>query len=348
MKSDEILSSLYYNPKTGYSGVLELSRKSGLSPQVVTEWLRKQNVYTLHKPIKHRFSTRRVLVSKVDDQWQADLVDMQNYKFHNRQFNYILTVIDIFSKFAWAIPIRKKTGEEIKNAFVSLFKERIPSKIQTDKGLEFINKTTQNLFKKHQVHWFSTENETKAQVVERFNRTLKSKMWKYFTHTNSKKWIDILQDLVYNYNNSYHRSIKMTPTEGSMQKNSSKVYDALFPSKATKEKIVSHFNIGDRVRISKKYRNFRKGYLPNFTTEIFIVSEVLRTSPVTYRLKDMDGEELIGSFYAEEMSKYDSEIYEIEKVLKKSKGKLLVKWRGYDKPTWIREQNVEKLNVVSH
>lgn len=340
MKSDKILSELYYNPKTGFTGISELSRKSGLSPHVVSQWLRKQNVYTLHKPIKHRFPTRRVLVSKIDDQWQADLVDMQNYKFHNRQYNYILTVIDIFSKFAWALPIRKKTGEEIKNAFVTLFKERIPLKIQTDKGLEFINKTTQELFKKHQVHWFSTENETKAQVVERFNRTLKSKMWKYFTHTNSKKWIDILQALVYNYNNSYHRSIKMTPTEGSLEKNSVKVYDALFPPKLVKEN-VPQYNIGDRVRISKKYREFRKGYLPNFTTEIFIVSEVLKTSPVTYKLKDMDGEELLGSFYAEELSKYDSEIYEIDKVLKKSKGKLLVKWRGYDKPSWIMQKDLE-------
>ena len=335
-----MISNLYYNPKTGFSGIGDISRKSGLSPQVVKQWMQKQNVYTLHKPIKHKFPTRRVIVSRIDDQWQADLVDMQSYKSQNNQHNYILTVIDIFSKFAWAIPIRKKTGEEVKKAFVTLFKERIPSKIQTDKGLEFINKTTQDLFKKHKVHWFSTENETKAQVVERFNRTLKSKMWKYFTHTNSRKWIDILQALVHNYNNSFHRSIKMTPTEGSLKKNSSKVYKALFPSNQSYKGRFT-FSIGDRVRISKKYKEFRKGYLPNFTTEIFIVSEILKTNPVTYRLKDLNGEELLGSFYEEEMSRYDSEIYEIEKVLKKSKGKMLVKWRGYEKPSWINEQDVQ-------
>jgi hypothetical protein len=99
--------------------------------------------------------------------------------------NYILTVIDIFSKHAWAIPIRRKTGEEIKTSFQKLFTERIPSKIQTDKGLEFINKPTHKLFKKFEMQWFATENETKAQVVERFNRTLKTKIWKYFTSKKS-------------------------------------------------------------------------------------------------------------------------------------------------------------------
>ena len=116
---------------------------------------------------------------------------MRNYETQNKNTNYILAVIDIFSKYAWAVPIKKKTGDEIAEAFKNIFKERIPRKIHTDKGLEFINKPTQELFKKHGIHWFATENETKAQVVERFNRTLKTKMWKYFTENETKKWIDI-------------------------------------------------------------------------------------------------------------------------------------------------------------
>ena len=100
---------------------------------------------------------------------------MQKNKSQNKNFNYILTVIDIFSKFAWAIPIKNKTGDSITRAFEIIFKDRIPTKLHTDKGLEFINKSTQNLFKRKGIHWFATENETKAQVVERFNRTLKIK-----------------------------------------------------------------------------------------------------------------------------------------------------------------------------
>ena len=99
---------------------------------------------------------------------------MQKYKQHNKIMNYILTVIDIFSKYAWAIPIKKKTGEEITRAFSKIFEYRSPRKLHTDKGLEFINKDTQSLFRKYGIHWFSTENETNAQVVERFNQTLKT------------------------------------------------------------------------------------------------------------------------------------------------------------------------------
>ena len=118
--------------------------------------------------------------------------------------------------------------------------EYLQNYIATDKGLEFINKSTQNLFKRKGIHWFATENETKVQVVERFNRTLKSKMYKYFTAKGTKTWINIIDELVYNYNNSYHRSIKMTPVEDSLKKNSKIVYNNLFPklqSKPVKSKL---------------------------------------------------------------------------------------------------------------
>jgi hypothetical protein len=111
--------------------------------------LESQETYTVHKPIKFNFNTKRVKLTKIDDQWQADLVYMQKYTDKGK--NYILTVSDIFSKNAWAVPIRRKTGEEIKYSFQKLVTERIPSKIQTDKGLKFINKPTQELFKKLEI-----------------------------------------------------------------------------------------------------------------------------------------------------------------------------------------------------
>ena len=119
---------------------------------------------------------------------------------------------------------KTKIGDSINRAFEIIFKDIIPAKLHTDKGLEFINKSTKNLFKRKGIHWSATENETKAQVVERFNRTLKSKLYKYFTAKGTKTWINIIDELVYNYNNSYHRSIKMTPVESSLKKNSKIVY----------------------------------------------------------------------------------------------------------------------------
>ena len=330
---------MYYDPKRGYSGVNQLVKKTRYSKKKVEEFLAKQRVYTLHKPIRHRFKTRRVLVSNIDDQWQADLVDMQKLRKYNKNYNYILTVIDIFSKFAWAIPIKKKTGEEILKAFNIIFKYRRPKKIHTDKGLEFINKPTQNLFQKLGIHWFTTENETKAQVVERFNRTLKSKMYKYFTANNTKTWIDIIHDLIFNYNNSYHRSIKMTPVEASLEKNSKSVYDSLFPNKKI-GKLKGKFKVGDRVRISKKRKDFTKGYLPNFTEEIFVILKVLETDPPTYILNDMNDEIIKGSFYEQELVKYENDAYEIDKIIKRKKDKLLVKWKGYIEPSWINKSDI--------
>jgi hypothetical protein len=249
-------------------------------------------------------------------------------------------VIDLFSKYAWAVPIKRKTGEEITKAFSKIFMERKPAKLQTDKGLEFINKQTKQLLEKHDVHWFATENETKAQIVERFNRTLKGKMYKYFTHFKTKKWIDVIDKLIKNYNNSYHRSIKMTPTEGSMKKNSSIVHKNLFSDKI--EYSIPKYQEGEKVRMSKKRKTFRKGYLPNFTEEVFVISKVLMTEPPTYQLMDRNGEHIIGSFYEHEITRYDDDVFEIEKVLKETKNKLFVKWKGYDKPTWIdRKQIVE-------
>ena len=109
-------------------------------------------------------------MSKIDDQWQANLVDMQNLSSVNKKYNYILTVIDIFSKFAWAIPIKRKQVKKFNNE--SNFSQETVT-IHTGKGLEFINKPMQNVFQKLGINWFATENETKVQGVEKFNRTLK-------------------------------------------------------------------------------------------------------------------------------------------------------------------------------
>jgi hypothetical protein len=107
---------------------------------------------------------------------QADLVDSQQYKSKNNNFNYILKVLDCFSTYAWCILLKDKTGKEIINAFTDLFKNRKPKKLQTDKGKEFAMKNVQVFFKSREIHWFSSESELKAQIVERLNRTIKEKL----------------------------------------------------------------------------------------------------------------------------------------------------------------------------
>lgn len=301
---EDKLLELYY---ANFSGIDDLHRKlreNGytVSKAKIKEILQKQNIYSLHHPSYHTFERRRVYIHSIDEQWQADLVDMQQYKKENNNFNYILTVIDCFSKYAWCIPLKNKMGKEIINAFTDLFKNRKPKKLQTDKGKEFVMKNVQVFLKSHEIHWFSSESELKAQIVERFNRTIKEKLWKHFTYNNTKRWIDVLPSLVDNYNKSYHRSIKMKPIEASRKENENRVYKNLFPdihSQTTKHK----FNVGDLVRINKKKSVFDKGYLPNYTTEIFQIATVKQTTPITYELSDKSGELIIGAFYEKELSK---------------------------------------------
>ena len=170
---------------------------------MVAEWLSEQDAYTLHKPARRHFKRRRVIVGGLRQQWQADLVDLSNLKKDNDGMTFLLTVIDVFSKVAWCVPMKNKSAASLVAALTSTFSKGWPKTLQTDQGLEFLNKSVQALLKKHGIHHFSTHNaETKASIVERFNRTLKTRMWRYFTKHQTWRYIDVLQDLVQSYNNT--------------------------------------------------------------------------------------------------------------------------------------------------
>ena len=151
----------------------------------------------------------------------VDLIDMQAFSKDNNWIKYLLTVIDILSKFVWIVPLKRKTWQEV--AFSRILKERRPSKTWVDRGLEFYNKDVQKL-----VDLYSTENEEKSCVIERFNRTIKEKMFKYFSANNTRKYVDVLDLLVDHSNNTIHSSIKMTPKEASRKENENKVWRNLY------------------------------------------------------------------------------------------------------------------------
>ena len=145
---------------------------------------------------------RRVNVNGIDEIWAADLIDMQAFSKDNNGIKYLLTVNDIFSKFVWIILLTLKTGQDVSNAFSRILKERRASKMWVDKGRKFYNKDVQKL-----VEVYSTENEEKSCVIERFNRTIKEKMFKYFSANNTRKYVDVLDLLVDQYNNAIRSSI---------------------------------------------------------------------------------------------------------------------------------------------
>ena len=228
-------------------------------------------------------------------------------------------------------PLKDKKGETVTKAFKSIFKEgRKPQYLWTDKGKEFYNKHLKELLDKHKITLYSTENEEKSSVVERWNRTMKNKMWKMFTTNNNTVYYDKLDSLVNEYNNTKYSNIKMTPAEASSNKNHAAVYFNLYgnlePSAKPKCKL------GDKVRISKYKRAvFDKGYTPNWTEEIFTVDKIQHTNPVTCKIKDSNNEVMKGSFYEPELLKAKQDVFRIENVVKRDykEKQALVKWRGY-------------------
>ena len=161
------------------------------------------------------------------------------------------------------------------------------------------------MLKDNNIELYSTENEEKSSVVERWIGTMKQRMYKYFTAHETTKYYDILDDLVEDYNNTVHSSIKMTPVEASKLENESIVYNNLYPEKEKEINLRSlkkpKFKVGDRVRIAKLKSKFEKGYTTRWRREIFVIEEVLNTDPITYKVKDLKGEEIKGSFYEQEL-----------------------------------------------
>lgn len=346
---EKVLSDLYYNVRTGYSNPVTLYRAAKrknpkVSQKDVEKWLSAQNAYTLHKPARRRYKRNKIIVSCIDDLWQVDLADMSNIANHNDGFKYILTCIDCFSKHSWAVPTKTKGSLNVTDAMKTILNEgRVPYKLQSDRGKEFLNKDFQNLLKVHEIEYFTTNNETKCSIVERFNRTLKEKMYKYFTHSNSYRYVDVLDDLLYNYNHSKHRTIGYAPSDVD-ESNENEIYDKVFqlePDKITKFK----FQLGDTVRVNKLKRFFDKGYTWNWSEEIFTISKRYERVPPVYSLKDCEGEDIEGVFYEKELQKVikTDGYHVVEKVLKqrnnRGKTEYLVKWRGYPETmnSWVTD-----------
>ena len=290
------------------------------------------------------------MVSGIDDQWQADLVEMREFSDSNNGFNYLLCVIDCFSKFAFCEPLKTKTGAEVKQAFESIFNlGRAPSKLQFDEGKEFYNKQVEPLLKERNIEFFSTHAGQKASIVERFNRTLKSRMWKYFTANETRKWIDVVQNLVDDYNNTPHRTIRMTPIEASKLENSSSVWYNMYGAYLAEKYGTPCYKVGQTVRLHKRKAVFDKGYLPNYTEEFFKIKEVILGRPVVYIIEDLKDENIKGTCYEEDLSSFNETgemTYKVEKVLgrKAVKGKkyVLVKYKGWPEKfnEWLPAENV--------
>ena len=202
----------------------------------------------------------------------------------------------MYSKYAFVIPLKDKKGISIVNGFNKIAKQsnRKPNKIWVDQGGEFYNNVFKKWLSDHDIIMYSTFNEGKSVVAERFIRTLKNKLYKHMKATGKNVYYDVLDDAVNKYNNTQHNTIKIKPKEVEDNK---RVYIDEHNEKD------SRFKVGDRVRISKFKNIFAKGYTPNWSKEIFIVDKINDTVPYIHNLKDLIDEEIIGSFYDRELQK---------------------------------------------
>ena len=302
----------------------------------------------LHKPLKRKFTRRRVVVNEINKIWSADLVFIDKLSKWNQEFKYTLTVI-CFWQICLGYTIKNKTGILMADSFKQIVNksQRKPKYLWVDDGSEFYNKPFRDWLNKNNINMYSTFNEGKAVVIERFNRTLKKNMYKQFTTQNNTIWYNILNDLINKYNNTKHSSIKTTPVEASNKKNRGIVYFNLYGDMEPLSSKLK-FKVGDKVRISKyKRKVFDKGFTPNWSEEIFIVDKIQYTNPITYKIKDLNNEEIKGSFYEPELLKAKQDIFRIDKVIKRDykKKQALVKWKGYsdDFNSWMPLKDLRDL-----
>ena len=356
----KILSKIYYNPSHsasfGSAKNLFIAAKQ-IQPSItlneVKDWLSGELTYTLHKPARRRFPRNKVIAEFPNEQFQADLVDMQEFSRNNNGNKYILTVIDVFSKYAWAIPLKDKTGREVKKALEKIFNERQPLKLQTDRGLEFENQHVKNMLKIRKIHYFTSQNsDIKCAVVERFNRTLKGKMFKYFSSRGTRKYVDVIDKLVKGYNRTKHRTIKARPIDVTMS-NAQSIFKNIYGVKGVrnllKKKNISKLKVGDKVRRKYELKPMEKGYYPNWTDTMYTVEKTIKGDRPTIKIKQEDNTILAHGFYDQELQKVKETVHRAQVIRSRKKGQqkeYLVRWLGYPTwyNTWIPEQDLIRLN----
>lgn len=302
---------------------------------------KRKLVLELHQSARKYYPRRKTILKNISDLFQADLVEMIPYAPENDGFKYILTCINCFSKVAFCVPLKSKTSTEVahqmeNSILLKLPKHLYPKHIQTDQGKEFYGTPFLNLMKKYKIKHYSTYSNMKAAIVERFNRTLKNKMWIELNVQGSYRWVDILSNLVSDYNNTKHRTIGMRPNDVN-EKNQHLIAMRLNKVKKNITK-PPKFKKDQLVRVSKLKHVFEKGYKVNWSYELFKIVSYSSTYPRVYFLQDLKGNSINGCFYEQELlHAKNADLYLVEKIIKRKGNKVFVKYLGFgeEENQWI-------------
>jgi hypothetical protein len=323
-------------------------RKIKVTKKQVEVFLSKQEAHTLHKPAYRRFKRNVTRTAGIDVDWQSDLADLHQLKKENDGYAYIAVFIDVLSRYVFARPLKRKTPQEVGAVFKEIIESsgRKPWYLTTDRGLEYKGKAFEEVCKSYDItRKDATSPDVKCAMAERYIKTLKSRIWRHFTRNKTQRWIDALPYLVSAINNSVNRSIGMPPSSVN-HGNQPQIRDKLYGKRKTK--LVFRYKVDDLVRITVEKHKLSKGYSANYKKEIFVVAKLMRNRyPATYKLKDLDSEDIDGVFYSEELVRVrrgKKPVKEIERLLKteKRQGELWhhVKWKGKAADSWIRNDEL--------
>lgn len=355
MVKEEIIKNIYENVNNSacYSSASKLLRECKRKDKSITKkdvdlFLKKSLSYTLHKQPRYKFERLSIKPAGLFTDWQADLAVMDKIIESNDGYRYILVCIDCLSRKIYATPVKTKSSNDMKIAFDRIFSESkyIPWRIITDSGVEFVARAMQAYFKSKDIikHETYSHPTCHAGMVERGIRTLKNKLYRYFTEKQTHRWVDILPKIVNSINNSVCRSTGYTPNSFNFE-NASERRKNMYNIKKDHTSILS---VGEKVRVIKTKTAFKKGYLPTFSDEIFTIHNVLKTNPTTYKIVSDEGIIQNGKFYRPELCPViqDSDtIYRIivlkERQTKKGR-EYFVSWVGYDDShnSWISASDI--------
>jgi len=353
-----VLKRIYFDPKqpSSFSGVDALYRRAKeettchITRDFIKKWLSDVPSYSLHKPARKKFPRLHYVVDGPYEQMQADLLDFGALVEYNEAYRYLLVVMDIFSRMVWIYKLKTKTAKDLKTGLAHIFKECgfYPKKFQSDKGTEFKNVLVQKFLKDHNITWFATENqEIKCSHVERFHQTLERRLHRYFTHNQTRNWIDSVQDIVDSYNQTSHRSLNYSTPKDVTAANAEK-FRSLPKMKQLFQRLPNiKIKVGDYVRISLKKSQMEKGALQSWSSEVYVVKEKLQVQGVyMYKIKDLLDEDMVGRFYPYELQVVPEQTNESApiEIIKRKGNKVLVHYIGWHKKfdMWMSKKDIQQ------
>ncbi len=320
------------------------------------KWLNNQETHNLFITPNSKFKRSRVVVAGYHDEWDADLMDMSAYSKSNDGTTFLLVTIDIFSRQIYVVPLMNKRGETVAHAIKSIFDVEKPNILRTDAGKEFDCELVHNLLKDYKVDWWVARNDHKANYVERVILTLKRRIYKYMHYNSTFKYVDVLKDIVYSYNHTYHRSLQRTPASVNKGNEDEVRLEQYLIQHSSLKKLrdgTTHYkyNVGDTVRVSHVRKPFDRGYTEYWSLEMFKIVKCYKRGGISvYDLVDWYDEPVQGSFYTNQLQgvKADADkLYKIERIVRRKtvnkRSQSLVKWLGWpDKfNSWIDSKTVK-------